>query len=261
MRFVFIIYAIIYLQNLAFAQTDSIAAKIYILGTIHKGNNQFGFKDLVKELEKLSPDIILWEQSVPFNRVFGLRTANFLRIWHPGIEQLALQIYTGKKATCEVMPYDTTILNRKAYRKTIQQNWQKVFDLLSSKEKSKSDSISLAAFFHTYNTYYNDLKNQSLFEINQSATVDKMRELYKLEDSIIARQLIQYSGDSVLNRWYLNERSFWEARNSYMAAQIERIASASPRKKIVVLTGLAHKYILEDKLNNKIGIRLMKLSE
>jgi hypothetical protein len=261
MRFVFIIYAIILLQNLSFAQTDSITAKIYILATIHNGNNKFGFKDLAKELEKLNPDIILWEQSVPFKRVFGLRTANFLKIWRPGIEQLALQKYTGKKATCEVMPYDTTILNRRAYLKTLQQNGRKVFDLLSSMEKSKSDSISLAAFFHTYNTYYNGLENQSLLEINQSATVDKMRELYKLKDSIIARQLIQYSVDSVLNRWYLNEQYFWEARNSYMAAQIERIASASPSKKIVVLTGLAHKYILEDKLNNKIRIRLMKLTE
>lgn len=61
-----------------------------------------------------------------FKRVFGLRTADFLKILTPGIEQLSLQKYTALNKDIPIFPLDTVITSRKKYLKsniTIEQSF------------------------------------------------------------------------------------------------------------------------------------------
>lgn len=261
MRAILLLYSLFLFGSPSIGQTETNSTKVYIVGTIHTGNKYFGSKKLVKELKKIDPNIILVETSNSFKKVFGLRTANFLRIWHPGIEQLALQKYKSKKADFKVLPFDTLIINRNVYRKELHQNTQKVFNLLLSTSKSKEDSIALLDFLKEYNSYYQDIFNKSLEEINLFTTVDRTRRIEILEDSIIAKQLIKYSKDTMLNKWYFDGRNFWKARNNYMVEQIKKITLANTGQIIVVLTGLNHKYYLVDNLKNISWIRIMELNE
>lgn len=260
MRYILFSCALFFLHKQCVGQTNTNNSKVYILGLIHKGTKHFGYQELVKKFESINPDIILWEQSIPFKKVFGLGTANFLKIWRPGIEQLALQKFKSQKEHFSVLPFDTIIRNRKAYVRTQQQNRDKFFNLLCSTKKSEPDSINLAEYSKELNSYHNEINNKSLEEINDSTIVSRTRNLYKLEDTKIASILFKYSNDSLLNRWYMNDRNFWIARNTYMAQQIERIALANPGKTIIVLTGLNHKYFLVDKLKNKRDIQLMEIN-
>lgn len=90
-----------------------------IIGTIHSGNSYFNHKTLFNYLEKNNPDVILQEQVTSFKRVFGLRTAKFLRIWKPSIEQLALQKYSTHYKNVEILGFDTAFDSKGNYKKEI----------------------------------------------------------------------------------------------------------------------------------------------
>jgi DNA-binding transcriptional regulator YiaG len=239
----------------SFAQDNPGITKIHILGLIHTGNNQFGEKELQAELERLQPDIILWEQSIPYKRVFGLRTAHFLNIWQPGIEQLALQSYTRRKRNCLVLPYDTVIADRHQYIKNLQQNRSQLFQHLSKAAMTPEDSSSLAAHLEERHANYSGLLNKSIMQINAATEIEKIRQQYQFEEKVLSDIVMKYCTDTTLRNWYLKERQFWISRNQYMAKKIEVIASTHPYRKIVVLTGLHHKYLLMDYLNANASSR------
>lgn len=60
---------------------------------------------------------------------------------------------------------------------------------------------------------------------------------------------------------YANEIKFWNQRNDHMVNQILNYSKQFEGKKIVVLTGLNHKYYLQDKIRgiNKTNIQVVDL--
>jgi hypothetical protein len=48
---------------------------------------------------------------------------------------------------------------------------------------------------------------------------------------------------------YIEDMNYWQHRNEVMAINISYFAGKHPGKRIVVITGLLHKYILLDLLN------------
>ena len=249
MKWIIFLSLLIVSSQSLFAQHDPAITKVHILGLIHTGNNQFGEKDLQAELERLQPDIILWEQSIPYKRVFGLRTAHFLNIWKPGIEQLALQSYTRRNRNCMVLPYDTVIANRQQYIKNLEQSSSQLFQHLSKAAMTTEDSSILAAHLEERHANFSGLRKKSISQINAAIEIEKIRQQNLFEEKVLSGIAMKYCTDTTLRNWYLNYRQFWIDRNQYMAKKIEAIASAHPHKKIVVLTGLDHKYILIDLLN------------
>jgi hypothetical protein len=88
-RNIFVLAMLICATSKGIGSTDTGYARVLIIGVIHTGNEQFGYRELAAELERLRPDLILWEQSESFKRVFGIRTAHFcasggqeLSNWH-----------------------------------------------------------------------------------------------------------------------------------------------------------------------------------
>ena len=77
-----------------------------------------------------------------------------------------------------------------------------------------------------------------------------------MERNIIAPLADKYIHDKILVNEFKEELSFWIARNDYMVKRILEVTRNQNGKKIIVLTGLAHKYYLVDKLNNQPGIDL-----
>ena len=77
-----------------------------------------------------------------------------------------------------------------------------------------------------------------------------------MEKTIIAPLADKYVNDKILVNDFKEELSFWIARNDYMVKRILEVARNQNGKKIITLTGVAHKYYLVDKLNNHPGINL-----
>lgn len=254
----------------SFGQLDSTKTKLIIIGTIHKGNNYFNHKTLYKLLEKLNPDIILDEDSEIYKPVFGLKTATFLKIVKPSIEQLALQTFLKRNRNTILLPYDTTFatqrklkkqrktefLARKKYIKNAPAIKQSFHDNLYNATKTISDSTIYADFANKHNFYYSFLDTLTLSRINQKDIIDKSRELYYLEEKVILPLGKKYISDSLIVNKFSNEIQFWIARNEYMVNQILKYSKQFQGKRVVILTGLNHKYFLLDKLSEPKGQNL-----
>jgi hypothetical protein len=248
---ILILLLLIGISYTSIGQAVNGVANIYIIGTVHSGNKNFDHKNLYTELKRLQPDIILWEQSDPFKRVTGLRTAKFLKIWNPGIEQLTLQKYKGRHKKVLVLPFDTLIPGRKEYRKALISKTVEIFNVMANATMEEQDRTLWNNYEVSAKSYYADIGNKALEQLNHDSIVNKARIIYKAEEDLIYGLVKKYCSDSSLVDWYMKEVTFWNLRNEAMARNIESFASQNPGKSIVVFTGLSHKYFLLDLLKVK----------
>lgn len=80
--------------------------------------------------------------------------------------------------------------------------------------------------------------------------IDRCRELKNLDEAVILPLGKKYISDSSLVNNFSNEIQFWKERNDYMVKQILNYLKLYKGKKIVILTGVNHKYYLQDKIND-----------
>lgn len=182
-----------------------------------------------------------------------------MRIWKPEIEQLSLQKYTAGNKDIPIFPFDTIITSRKNYLKNRIAIKQSFHDNLYSANKTISDSTIYADFATKQNFYHSFIDTSTLSRINQKDIVDKSRELYYLEEKVILPLGKKYISDSLLVKNFSNEVQFWNDRNDYMVNQILNYSKQFAGKKIIILTGLNHKYYLQDRLSNpkKSDVRII----
>ncbi len=247
----------------AFGQSAISRTEIIIIGTIHSGNKLFNHRTLFEVLKKNKPDIILWEQSTKFKRVFGLRTATFLKMWEPGIEQLALQKYSRLYKDIPILPFDTIITSRSKYLKSLREVNEAFYDRLSFAKKSVPDSIIYADFVSKHNNYYSFIDSSTLSRINKADIIDQSRDLYLSEETVLLPLGKKYISDSSVVDEFNNLFQFWNARNAHMVNQIQKYSKQFAGKKIIILTGLNHRYYLQDKLNeeDKPGLSVIEFVE
>jgi hypothetical protein len=112
-----------------------------------------------------------------------------------------------------------------------------------------------------HNNYVYDIYNKSLEEINLPIIYNKGKEMEEMESNVMIPLARKYKIDSVALNEYISDQHFGEARNRYMANKVLAIASAHQGKRIIVLTGLNHKYFLIDALTkqNMMNLKLLSL--
>ena len=246
----------------SFGQTDTSRTEIIIIGTIHSGNKYLNDKTLYKLLKSLNPDIILDEYSETYKPVFGLQTATFLKIAKPGIEQSALQRIARRHKKIVILPYDTAFA-RKQYIKEFIKFESLLYDSLSTIKKEHLDSMKYGAYTAKRDNYYELFLTQDLQKINEVKVYTLGGELYKADKELILPLIKKYVKDSSIARKFEANLKFWNDRNNFMVRQIEKISTLNPGKRIVVLTGLNHKYFLTEKLTSNYGnnIKLTEISD
>jgi len=168
------------------SQQLSKPTEIAVIGLIHSGNKYFNHRTLLHVLEKAKPDLVLWEQSEDFEKVFGLLTAHRLKIARPGIEQLALQKYAKRNKAVRIYGFDTLINSRKQYIKEKIRVDDTFYETLRRADKTINDSLAYEKFIAIDNAYYPKFINGSLSEINLPEGDENAALLYRLEqDSIL----------------------------------------------------------------------------
>lgn len=248
MRYVFAIMFLFVQTTVSFAQTNQPVTEVIIIGTIHSGNDSFNHKTLYQQLVRLQPDIILEEYDKPYKRVFGLQPATFLKIAKPPIEQLALQKYSRKYKQVNILPYDTAFLSRRQYVKNLTKTTEAIYNGLNMAVMSDDDSLQFAEYATRHNDFYTFLETASLYRINQPDVSNNIEHLADMQLQVLLPLAKKYIADSTLVNNYAADLLFWNNRNDYMAQQIKHYIQLYPGRKLVVLTGLKHKYFLQKKL-------------
>ena len=230
--------------------------EIQIIGVLHSGNKNINYKVLSNFLVEQNPDIILWEQEDEFKRVFGLLTAYRLKIARPPAEQMALQKLTQKNKSITILGFDTTIKSRKDYLKKIIKIDDSIHEELYHARLTVEDSLAYDKYAKLRNETFDQYLEGTLSNINSPAVYEKEISIREMEKTIIAPLADKYVNDKILVNDFKEELSFWIARNDYMVKRILEVARNQNGKKIIILTGVAHKYYFVDKLNNHPGINL-----
>lgn len=264
-----------------FAQQTEKLTEILIIGVNHNRTKKINYKKLYQLLEKNKPDLILWEQSEDFVSVFGLRTAYRLKIFSSGTEQLALQVFNKKNRSIPILGFDTSFSSRKndikesvsskQYSKeerVSKKNYIKesirindsFFTKLYQSKLNNEDSLKYRTYVNFYDNYVDDIYNKSLEEINLPSIYNKAKEIEEMESNVIIPLARKYMIDSIAFNEYIKDLNFGKARNSYLAQKVLDIASAQQGKRIIVLTGLSHKYFLTNELNKQTKMDLKLLS-
>ena len=230
--------------------------EIQIIGVVHSGNKNINYNALSNFLVEQNPDIILWEQEDEFKRVFGLLTAYRLKIARPTVEQMALQKLTQKNKSLPILGFDTLFKSKKDYiKKSIKIN-DSIHEQLYHARLTVEDSLAYDKYAKLRNETLDQYLEGTLSNVNSPAVYEKEISIREMERNIIAPLADKYVYDKILVNEFKEELSFWIARNDYMVKRILEVTRNQNGKKIIVLTGLAHKYYLVDKLKNEPGISL-----
>ena len=243
-----------------FAQQNEIQTELLIIGVNHNRTKKINYKKLYQLLEVNKPDLILWEQSEGFEREIGLRTAYRLKIVSPTTEQLALQVFNKKNRLIPILGFDTGFSSKKKYINETVRISDVFFTKLDQSKLNKEDSLKYRVYVDLHNNYIDDFYNKSLEEINLPIIYRKAKEIKEMEFNVIIPIAKKCVTDSIVLNDYISDRNFGKARNGYMAQKILEIASAQKGKRIIVLTGLNHKYFLIEELSKQTKMNLKLLS-
>lgn len=255
MRSVFLVTFML-AATVSFSQPATSSLKI--LGTMHKGNSHFDEKQLIDAINAYQPDIILWEQAEGYKPVTGLGIAVRLGIANPGIEQKALQKVLRKQKKWVVAGFDTSFGRREFIDRMVSVVSQVESQLLIAYQNGKMSENEARNYRRATvidSAFFAFVLDTTLERINKKDIVDLSRQRHNDEKNILLPLAKAYA-DTVIARSFEEIVQFWELRNAYMCQKIQSHHRSNPGKRILVLTGLDHKYYLTDCLQNQPGLKI-----
>ena len=242
------------------AYSQSSGKDVYILGTTHFGNSEVNVTTYLKLFTKIQPDIILVElDSNAVNRCrlkerWGAGLAKLFGLYKPAKEDLAVKKYQAEyKNTC-IVSFDAVIPDRGKYIRKFNRNTRKLFNSLDAifmKGRMNKDDSAIYNRFISLNNAFFKTTDYNLQVMNSEKTTNMGRILMKYKIDSIPKIINNYEEVAKLKRWYNDDIAFWKIRNEQMCQSIINTIIKKQAKRIIILTGLLHRYYIADYLNEK----------
>ncbi|MFN7584628.1 MAG: DUF5694 domain-containing protein [Bacteroidota bacterium] len=241
---------------------DTGKTKIFIIGVVHDENECRNADSLFNILQDIRPDLILSESDSLdgyFKPDYTLveppkwykmaRKLNVVKKMPPEME--VLYTYRNYDSTIKILPFDMT-LNRK--KSALFDKKEEEWDAIVNKaHKEKKIAAGLLPLFKLHINNMNYLTSQfekSYREINKNVVSDSIRYLMVVERELNFKLLEDLPELVRFKDWQSKKVEDWLNRNSIMTKNILRFSELTKARKVVVLTGLLHKYILKDLLSS-----------
>lgn len=243
--------------NLSQAQSLN-KTELYIIGTVHESSSILNPDMLFEILEDIQPEVILQEND-------SAQIANYLKEIRPtSNEQTATLKYLKKYPKTLNLPFEFE--GRNQYRKdngmvpadnlTIQlidSLYQRNALNSSNKtiyEKYKEANNELISFSKTDIKTLNSLTFETLNRHRQFIQHHEIPKISNSEDIFAIKFITKPNGEKISYRdGYQLWCNFWDLRNNTMAINIIKNITKYKGKRIVVLTGVQHKYYLKELLD------------
>ncbi|MFH2052938.1 MAG: hypothetical protein ABIK96_10780 [bacterium] len=222
------------------------STEIVVVGTVHAATPNYSAKDLIRILQKVRPDVILFEYPADMMTP----TFEFKSVDEGSLEQQAVLEYV-EQADAEIRPYDIDGRNRyyesTNYFARERQCYQEMGELLGSQDLSIEARRIIADIEAAF-------ARRDTLGRSDPATINS----YQADTEINEKQWLMYQGIPEIVRvtpelrdcedfWNLS-RAYWAHRNSEMLANIRRYASEFSGQRLVVLCGFEHRYFLRSHL-------------
>jgi len=261
LRRILYLLLVLTIDAVAYAQQPS-EARLHIIGVVHFENQVRNADSLVTILKTINPDLILVETdtiSGYFGKGYQLRkpawwyklAAKLRLVRKMAPEMKAMYKYKSIEPSIQLLPFDMAIPNRNIYLKTSNKaEYELLMDINGINRKGQIPE-SLQEEHRTFirhNNWLYDIRHFGYQHINRPLVTDSIRQLMDFEFRYFSSLFDSIPQLRKHQQQYLQERQFWDRRNQQMAENILSLVESTGSKRVVVLTGLLHKYYLEDLL-------------
>lgn len=241
--------------NLFFTLVGYAQKTVWLIGTAHEKNNYINPDSLTNIFSKINPDLILLElEDKHFTKDFKYDTTKYpLKDYLTNNENIAAYNYQQEK-NVQLRPFDIKgrheFYEKVDYRQKENKMFGEILRLYKSDSLTRDTKVDFEILLASLNDYSN-LHFSSLREANSDVAMKfmslKSKVDFELMVSIIQRnpKLKQWLAFAKLRK------SYWIERNEVMAENIDRFVSEFKNKKIIILVGNDHKYILSELLKQK----------
>ncbi|TGE03722.1 hypothetical protein [Hymenobacter fodinae] len=229
--------------------------RVWLIGTAHEETKYVTPDSLLHALNKLKPDVILLElEAQHFTKDFTFNTATYpLKDYLTTNENIASYTYQQQHGT-QLRPFDIegrhAFYERERYREREQQLFAQIMKLYKSNQLSTAGKTDFELLLLALGSYSN-LSVRSLKELNSNVTT-RYTALKSTVDFELMLSIVRQTNE--LAPWLPFaelRKAYWQKRNTAMCDNIVRYAREFTGKKLVVLVGNEHKYILQDMLKQR----------
>jgi hypothetical protein len=250
---IFFLFSILINWNYSIAQQDTKNTELLIVGTAHFGNPNITKDTIYNVLTKFQPDIILWEVNADFKPHWCLFNIGYkLNILKLPIEMLALHKFRKRFKSVPIIGFDS-IKNRLEFSNYNNKVTEKYIEILDKTTMENKDSVQYTYNKLLRNEYIQNLWTNSLEEINSETIYNKFGKLQRMEYQIL-ELAEKYITDKKIVNDYKELLDFSCLRNNNMVHKIKEVIKKNKGNRIVVITGLNHKYFLVDQLQKIDGL-------
>lgn len=234
--------------------------ELVLLGTVHQPIQNFTPDSLYYILEKIKPDLILFEvDSSFFTEEFKFKTT-----WESN-ENIAVVKYM-ENFDVDVRPYEFTGRNEYRIKIGSRPTDGKAIELLDSLYRSNQlDTLSqqvykeflqlsdsLNSFAYLGAKAFNNSITDRTAEIRQQYQYKKLIKIINEYPVFSNTYFVKEDNDSIsYAEGYMRASEFWDLRNQTMSKNISHFVRLYKGKRIVVLNGYNHRYYLNSLIQPK----------
>jgi hypothetical protein len=226
--------------------------RVWLIGTAHEETKYVNADSLLRVLNSIQPDVILMElEAKHFTKDFQFDTTKYsLKEYLVTNENKASYQYQRQRSI-QLRPFD--IEGRHAFyeHEHYRDREQKLFGVMMKLYQSNQLSVACKTDFEVLLlalSSYSALSFSSLKELNSDVST-KFMALKSTVDLDLMLSITQQT--KVLAEWRAFaalRKAYWSKRNAAMCANIERYTKEFAGKRVVVLVGNEHKYLLRKML-------------
>jgi hypothetical protein len=245
--------------------SDTIKTEIFIIGVNHTGTKYRNADSLLILLRDIKPDLILSE----FDTLSSYFKSDYTLVhpasWYKWARKLRLVramapedevIYTYLKddPSLAVYPFDMAIPNRRKYIKTSNKEEQRWLNAARKAYKKGKIPERLDSAYHSLIAqymFYGSSFEGTYRELNRMELTDTLRQCMAQEKNLSKKLVDSVPALATYKEWQNRHYSAWEHRNDIMAMNIIRFTEKARAKRVVVFTGLLHKYYMLDRLGEE----------
>lgn len=251
---------LIFIAYIILASCNKKQTELILLGTVHQSVDNFTPDSLYYLLERIDPDLILFE----VDSSFFTTDFRFKKTWNSNENISTIKFM--KNYDVDVRPYEFT--GRNEYRVKIgsrptDSKAVKLIDslyranLLNIQERKTYEEFinitdTLNSFAYLGAKAFNNAQTDSIAQIRQQYQYEKLLGIINDNPIFSSTFLIKKDGDSIsYAEGYKRAGEFWVLRNQTMAENILHFVNQYRGKRIVVLNGYFHRYYLNSLLKPK----------
>ena len=231
--------------------------EVFVVGTMHFETDNIKRDDFYTYISKVSPSIILYENSTQSVKRMVKRT-DFINQMMSSfkkenkVESFVVHRYLKYHPECKVLSYDWEERGQFHFKHNYRKNMGKLLGMAHKLNREKVLSNEESKVMNEYQEitkkYLNLGNSKTPYDFNNpiADNIIRVRQEYayhKIPQILKTKEL-----SDELSEFLPVHMSYWDTRNMAMVDNIINQIKNNPNQRIVVLTGYSHRYYLIDEL-------------